>query len=77
MIEGYTWQYVNKNGSPDKRYSNNRQLPKCHYGTLNFKSPTGLDVILYISNLKNAQQFSTIVQKMISEATEASTSFCK
>ena len=70
-IIGYTWQYVNKNGSPDKRYSNNRQLPRCHYGTLNFKSPTGLDVILYISNLKNAQQFSTIVQKMISEAAEA------
>lgn len=72
-VVGHTWQYVNKNGSPDKRYSNNRQLPKCHYGTLNFKSPTGLDVILYISNIKNAQQFSTVVQKMISEAAEART----
>lgn len=69
-VVGHTWQYVNKNGSPDKRYSNNRQLSKCHYGTLNFKSPTGLDVILYISNIKNAQQFSTVVQKMISEAAE-------
>lgn len=70
-VVGHTWQYVNKNGSPDKRYSNNRQLTKCHYGTLNFKSQTGLDVILYISNIKNARQFATVVQKMISEATEA------
>lgn len=66
-IVGYTWQYVNKNGSPDKRYSNNRQLPKCNYGTLAFKSGTGLNVIIYISNVNNARQFSNIVKKMIDE----------
>lgn len=70
-IMGYTWHYVNKNGSPDKRYSNNRQLPRCKYGTIEFKSKTGLDVILYISNVKNAQQFSSIVRTMIDEASEA------
>lgn len=67
-IVGHTWQYVNKNGSPDKRYSNNRQLPKCNYGTLVFKSETGLNVILYISNVNNARQFSNIVKKMNDEA---------
>lgn len=67
-IVGHTWQYVNKNGSPDKRYSNNRQLPKCNYGTLVFKSETGLNVILYISNVNNARQFSNVVKKMNDEA---------
>lgn len=67
-IVGHTWQYVNKNGSPDKRYSNNRQLPKCNYGTLVFKSETGLNVILYISNVNNARQFSDVVKKMNDEA---------
>lgn len=67
-IVGHTWQYVNKNGSPDKRYSNNRQLPKCNYGTLAFKSETGLNVIIYISNVNNARQFSNVVKKMIDEA---------
>lgn len=72
-IVGYTWQYVNKNGSPDKRYSNNRQLPKCNYGTIAFKSATGLNVILYISNINNARQFSSIVKKMIDEAEKVRT----
>lgn len=67
-IVGHTWQYVNKNGSPDKRYSNNRQLPKCNYGTLVFKSETGLNVIIYISNVNNARQFSNVVKKMNDEA---------
>lgn len=34
-IIDYTWKYVNKNGQPDKRYSNNKQLPICLYGKVN------------------------------------------
>lgn len=34
-IVDYTWEYVNKNGQPDKRYSNNRKLPICLYGKIN------------------------------------------
>ena len=66
-----TWQYVNKNGTADKRFKNNRQLPKCNYGSVEFKTDTGLDIILYISNIKNAQQFSTTVKVMIEEAQQA------
>jgi len=67
-VTGYTWQYVNKNGSPDKRYSNNRQLPRCSYGVLKFSSPNGFDVMLYISNVNNASSFKTLVTNMIKEA---------
>lgn len=67
QIVGHTWQYVNKNGTADKRFKNNRQLPKCNYGSVEFKTDTGLDIILYISNINNAQQFSTTVKVMIEE----------
>lgn len=30
----YTWQYANKNGGPDRRFNNNREIPVCCYGKL-------------------------------------------
>ena len=71
QIIGHTWQFVNKNGSPDKRFKNNKQLSKCHYGELRFVSNTGLNVILYISNIDNARQFTEIVKTMIKDAEQA------
>jgi hypothetical protein len=40
---GQTWQYVNKGGGPDKRFSNNPILPIMLYGHLDLTSPQGLD----------------------------------
>jgi hypothetical protein len=34
---GSTWQYVNKNGSPDRRFANNRQLPILRYSEVSFR----------------------------------------
>lgn len=31
---GYTWKYINKSGGPDKRFSDNRQIPVMEYGDL-------------------------------------------
>ena len=69
-VIGHTWQYVNKDGGPDKRFNNNRQLPKCTYGQLTFQSDTGLDIIIYLSNINQAQQFESLVTRMLSEAEE-------
>jgi hypothetical protein len=44
-----TWQFVNKNGTPDRRYKNNRQLPVCLYGTLTIRG-NNLDIELQTSN---------------------------
>lgn len=63
-IEDYTWQYVNKDGSPDRRYNNNRQVPVCQYGELRFKSATGLNIIIYISNVENVQKFKMLASQM-------------
>ncbi len=43
-VVGHTWQYVNKNGGPDRRFKNNRQLPVCAYNQLNLSTADGLDV---------------------------------
>ncbi len=36
---GTTWLYVNKNGSPDRRFKNNRQLPIALYSDLRLSHP--------------------------------------
>jgi len=48
-IVDHTWSYVNKNGSPDRRFSNNRQIPVCRYGFLEITSTSGLHEFIYVS----------------------------
>lgn len=52
-----TWQYVNKNGAPDKRYKNNKKLDVCLYGRISFKSKDGLNVLLQFSNVNTCREF--------------------
>lgn len=49
-ITRYTWQYVNKDGTADKRFSRNRRYPVCRYGLLNFYAGQQINVELHISN---------------------------
>ncbi len=44
-----TWQYVNKNGGPDRRFKNHRQLPVCRMNRLHMSSPRSLDIRLMAS----------------------------
>jgi len=44
-----TWRYVNKNGSPDRRFNDNREIPICEYGELRLSSPTGLRFVFQTS----------------------------
>lgn len=53
----HTWRYVNKNGSPDRRFANNRQLPICLYEELHFKSRSGLNEIVQMSQVGAADGF--------------------
>ena len=46
----HTWQYVNKDGTADLRYSKNPQFPVCRYGVLQFTSPDGMCFELHVSN---------------------------
>lgn len=44
------WEHANKSGEPDKRYKNNRQLPVCEYGEIEFQSVAGFNITLMFSN---------------------------
>lgn len=61
----YTWKYVNKNGSPDKRFKDNRQLPVCKYGTISFKSKEGLNILVHCSSINKTSEFLSLSNKII------------
>ena len=46
------WGYANADGSPDRRYANNRQFPVFKYGKIVISSPSGLNIQFLCSNEK-------------------------
>jgi len=56
-IVGHTWQYANKDGSPDRRFGNNHEIPIAQYAELSFTSRDGLDVRYMFSNPALAERF--------------------
>ena len=62
QIIGKTWKYVNRNGTPDKRFKNNRQLPRCLYGQVTMQTPSGLNVQLQCSNPEKIAYFQQSIR---------------
>lgn len=62
-VVGYTWAKVNKNGSPDKRFKNNRQLPECVYGQVCIKSSQGLKAEIMCSDKNTILKFKEAAMK--------------
>jgi hypothetical protein len=58
IIVDHTWRYVNKNGGPDRRFNNNRQLPVLQLGVLVFTSSKGLNIQLNTSNPQQSLAFA-------------------
>lgn len=67
-VIGTTWLYVNKNGTPDGRYSNNKQVPICRLGEFSLTSINGLNIYLlaskYDAGKKVYQQLSKMMLKI-------------
>lgn len=61
-----TWQYMNKRGGPDRRFSNNRQIPICLYDELSLRTPTGLNELFQISRAGVGDGFVAAVQHLAS-----------
>lgn len=55
----YTWQFVNKDGSADRRYSNNRQLPVCQYGRIMLQAGDQIGVEIHVSNAATTANIGT------------------
>lgn len=63
-IIDYTWLHVNKNGTPDKRFKNNPQLPISLYGSISIKSTNGLHVELQCSNVEIVNKFEKMISSL-------------
>jgi len=56
-IIGYTWAKVNKNGSPDRRFKGNYQIPLVEYGGIKLKTKRGLNEEYQFSNYQYTEDF--------------------
>lgn len=51
-----TWKFVNKSGGPDRRFSNNRELPVVEYESVHFQSASGLNELFHFSKTGVGEQ---------------------
>ena len=58
---GSTWKRANKDGSRDRRFNDNYQIPVLRYGALAFSSPTGLAEVFQISSHAKAAAFAQAI----------------
>ncbi|WP_222890246.1 DUF4236 domain-containing protein [Enterobacter sp. C2] len=71
LIDGHTWAKTNKNGSPDRRFKDNYQIPICVYGGITFNSQTGVTEEYMVSNADAAQAFAEAVKRYQTSLTES------
>lgn len=72
-IDGHTWAKTNKNGSPDRRFKDNYQIPICIYGNITFHSQTGVTEEYMVSNADAAQAFAEAVKSYQTSLAESET----
>ncbi len=56
-----TWTYVNKDGGPDRRFNNNRQLPVMLYARVVLGTATGLYWIIQVSRYQAAEPLAQVI----------------
>ena len=61
-VVGRTWQYVNKDGQPDRRFKNNPQFPVVQYATVTLTSSDGLNEEYMLSNAAAGAAFGQALQ---------------
>lgn len=55
------WAYSNNDGSPDRRYANNRQYPILKYGKIDISSPDGLNIQILCSNESASDALNEVI----------------
>lgn len=62
-VVDHTWAKVNKNGTPDKRFKNNYQIPVCQYGEVEMTSLTGLNESYSFSSYEKSSCFAQAIKE--------------
>lgn len=63
-VVGSTWAKANKDGSPDKRFKGNYEIPIAEYGKLVITSDTGMNEEYMLSNVESTDAFSNAWQAL-------------
>ncbi|BAP31165.1 uncharacterized protein CHSO_2128 [Chryseobacterium sp. StRB126] len=66
-IIGQTWAKVNKNGTRDKRFKSNYQIPVVRYGNIRLSTQTGLREEYEFSNYELTEEFGKAFREFQSE----------
>lgn len=64
QVVGETWAHPNKNGGPDRRFANNRQLPICLFEEIGIIGSTGLKVLLQLSRRDRAEPLAQAISEL-------------
>lgn len=64
QVIDHTWQYLNKNGSPDRRFNNNRHLPICAYSEYTFTSSGGIYEVITTSKNGAFDKFAGFIHQV-------------
>jgi len=64
---GTTWQYVNRSGGPDRRFSSNREIPIMRYAQFEFRSGAGLHLLYLCSKVDSPPALANALQAMITK----------
>ncbi|ASZ12496.1 hypothetical protein KTO58_12095 [Chitinophaga pendula] len=71
QVVDHTWHKVNKDGSRDKRFSDNYQIPVALYGKLKMTTKGGLNEVYCFSNVEYTQLFTKALSDYISSLATA------
>lgn len=61
---GSTWLKTNKDGTPDRRFKDNREVPIVEYGKMNLTTSTGMNEEYMVSNLAALAAFVAAFEAM-------------
>ena len=67
QVVGSTWKDLNKNGGPDRRFGDNRQIPVVVYEQIWFGSRTGLNEIVQVSHVGLGAQFAQAIRGLATQ----------
>ncbi|NET71395.1 MAG: DUF4236 domain-containing protein [Sphaerospermopsis sp. SIO1G2] len=59
-----TWQYVNKNGGPDRRFANNPEIPVVEYEYVHFRSGSGLNEQICLSKVGASDGLAQAIKQL-------------
>lgn len=65
-VVGETWRYVNRDGGPDRRFSDNPRCSIALYGNITVQSNTGLHEVWQFSNHRAAEDFVNTLKEWLS-----------